>query len=102
MTVFTVRLQTDSDETKHGAYLIYGEIAQACESLAGLKLVEITDDVAASSEPSTPAKPRKPRGKNKPKVQDVTIPWSEPVQAIGSGKAVPLEPIPASLKRTAE
>lgn len=102
MTIFNIIVQSPL-KTKADAYALYGPIAAALSAIPNLCLIEITDDMTALAEPSIPpARPRKPRGKNKPKVQDGSIPWSEPVQSIGGGKTVPLEPIPASLKRTAE
>lgn len=104
MTIFTVRLQADEAITRHDIYKIYGEIAEAFESI-DLQLLEITDDdlAARSTEPVIPAKPRKPRGKNKPKGEPV----SAVVAEVNAGfekafSAAEMPPIPASLKRMAE
>ena len=44
MTKFTVTLESQGECSKTDAYLAYGSIAQACEALTGLKLLDITDD----------------------------------------------------------
>jgi len=104
MTIFTIRLQTDSDIPRWMIYSTYGRIA---ENIAGLSdtltLLDIADapnDGSAPAASTIPAKTRKPRGKNKPKVQQVSsgdVPGTVSTASIQSNMD-----IPASLKRTAE